>query len=290
MPDQSPSQRVNDELLLSSSPVRSTGDAEGEWSAYHDENEVARVSFGMNEQKTPVSKISATALAEQDGSLLITPPDSGSQLTSKSNSQAFSHEESTIPSSFQFSFGAQASTSISRNWEARARSASPAATLARHATQGREKKKTQFLDRIRRRRDDARSEDVGDQVLRMDYVRERRDWEREMQRCAEAEAGVQDEGEVDMLVEEEEEARAHGGEELSPTEDHDLDELAQYYEDIRRGSGSGEDEFPVDDADVEEYERLFGQVLLQQQQIRQTTTIRTGQEQRQEYARGMDLS
>lgn len=131
-------------------------------------------------------------------------------------------------------------------WETRARGASPAALLTRHAVSARERKKSQFLDRIRRRRDDERSDGVGEQVLRMDFVRERRMWEEEMRRRAVVE------GDLDVdpdLMMDDNTQEVQEEEEMSPTEEFDFE---------RDG-----DEFLVDEDD--EYEEVFREILLAEQ-------------------------
>ena len=55
---------------------------------------------------------------------------------------------------------------------------------------------------------------MGDQLLRMDYVKERRLWEEEMRRRAEREADEAADTEMDV-----------GEEEASPTEEKEIEEL-----------------------------------------------------------------
>ncbi|KAK5465191.1 hypothetical protein LTS15_001754 [Exophiala xenobiotica] len=247
--------------------------------------------------------------AGENGSALVTPPDSTSSNSasnanlggraSENSTQSrfvFGNEQATgTANSASFTFaGGQGEKKEGSIWEYRARSASPAAAIARHAAQGREMKKSQFLDRIRRRRDDARSEGVGDQVLRMDFVRERRMWEDEMRRRALAEGGG---GDADMLEEDEvmsgedrPDGEREGGqheEEMSPTEEYDpeAEELGIYYDyDYEIGTGmnrgtqaqmqargrsgtgpaDGDEDFIVDDED-EEYEEVFREFILRDQ-------------------------
>ncbi|KIX05056.1 uncharacterized protein Z518_05928 [Rhinocladiella mackenziei CBS 650.93] len=243
------SRKADDTSLLSSSPPGKLGYTD-------DENnpDVPGPGLAFGVQETPVGK---TMNAQGHESSLITPPDSGS-AASNSKSPSTSDPRSTT-ASFTFSFDSQPSTRlVTSEWETRAQSASPAATLARHAAQGREKKKTQFLDRIRRRRDDSRSEMYGDQVLRMDFVRERKQWEDEMRQRALVEAGIgSDEGEDADMPEQEQT-------EMSPTVEHDVDELMRHLEEapgiVPRGD---DDEFLVDDDD--EYDHLFREIILQSQ-------------------------
>lgn len=132
-------------------------------------------------------------------------------------------------------------------WETRARGASPAALLTRHAVSARERKKSQFLDRIRRRRDDERSDGVGEQVLRMDFVRERRMWEEEMRRRAVVEGDL--DLDVDLQMDDDQNQDANVQEEMSPTEEFEFE---------RDG------EFLVDDDD-DEYDEVFREILLAEQ-------------------------
>ncbi|KAL2421794.1 hypothetical protein ABEF95_007275 [Exophiala dermatitidis] len=266
--------------LLSSSPV--SGPAGG--ARFVDENGIVQVGgnkfgtqstdvekrdgqacgFGIGHlQKTPEGKATTNYMSDtnmngngtcssEEPFPLITPPDSGSNATN-ANTRLVSAGMYGTPNT--------------GSWERRSRDAGAAAALARHAAQGRDKKKTQFLDRIRRRRDDSRTDIYGDQVLRMDFVRERRQWEEEMNRRALLEQGV--------LAPPEEEEEDDGGDaamrdnnpaivplfdqsgcpvpeaeedeaDLSPTEIHDVDDaLVEYYariadmggdvQDVRRG-------------------------------------------------------
>ena len=69
---------------------------------------------------------------------------------------------------------------------------------------------------------EGRDERVGDQLLRMDYVQERRSWEEEMRRRAE----VVDEGDVEMDAEEMGvETDVEG---VSPTEEKEIEDLISY--------------------------------------------------------------
>ncbi|KAL2405708.1 hypothetical protein ABEF95_001519 [Exophiala dermatitidis] len=263
--------------LLSSSPV--SGPARG--GGFVDENGIIQVGgnkFGTQStgpdrrdgqacgfgigllQKTPEGKattnytsdtnINGNGTGGSEASVkLITPPDSGSSATNASNRpvNAGIHGSSNTGS-----------------WERRSRDAGAAAALARHAAQGRDKKKTQFLDRIRRRRDDSRTDIYGDQVLRMDFVRERRQWEEEMNRRALLEQGVlappeeEDEADgIDSAMHDNHpamvplyglsgravpEAEEDGGADLSPTEIHDVDDaLVEYYARIAEMGGDVQD-------------------------------------------------
>lgn len=157
----------------------------------------------------------------------------------------------------------------------RAVNSTPANTLARHAVQGRDKKRSEFLDRIRRRRDDTRAEGTSDQVLRMDFVRERRGWEEQMRRVAIleqgtlAEQGEEDEfhhqGESAMDMETETEAQA----ELSPTEEFDMENHADWqgyldHQDPQQLQDDDDDDDSLD-LDPDEFDQLFLEALSQHQ-------------------------
>ncbi|KEF53317.1 uncharacterized protein A1O9_10765 [Exophiala aquamarina CBS 119918] len=200
-------------------------------------------------------------------SQLVTPPDSSSN--SQVQPQPGLDQQSALTSpSFTFAFDAQTSTSANKplsQWESRARSASPAASLARHAADGREKNKSQFLDRIRRRRDDSRADNTGDQVLRMDFVKERRLWEHEMQRRALLEQSVDPEIDVDLEIDAEMMQDSADQAQMSPPQDHDIDqtELASNLRELQSRNNS--QEFLADDIDGDEYDALFMEILCQDQ-------------------------
>lgn len=254
-------QAADHKSLLNSSPLgKFAGD---QYTGHHDENETDARFTGSDcgAQETPLGTTKDSRMHDNS---LITPPNSGGS-SSRPGTQFFGNLQPAA-SSFAFSFEPRSSLgagSKPSEWESRARSASPAATLAKHAAEGRDSKKSRFLERIRQRRDDSRSEVYGDQVLRMDFVRERRRWEDEMrQRAMVEEAGdVSDEGDADM-----EEAEQEG---LSPTELHDLDELVNDY------NGNADDhlqlalddhgEFLDLDDDEQEYEALFRELVSQGQ-------------------------
>lgn len=267
-------------LRLGSSPLGKFAAAEEQ-----DENFISKRLPGSYLQKTPeVSKHYASTTGA-DGAL-ATPPDSArSTAGSIGNGQEATFGFANVQSTLAFSSLA-GSESTKRNatstWESRARSLGSASTLARHAAQGREQKKSHFLDRIRRRRDDARSELVGDQVLRMDFVRERRIWEDEMRRRA-AEAGVDgsEEVDIDMMLDEE-----PAEDEMSPTEEFDpeLESHCDYQahellglEGSREGQGGHQhgDEFLVDED--EEYDEVFRELISKDQlQRSQGNTLQYG--------------
>jgi hypothetical protein len=81
---------------------------------------------------------------------------------------------------------------------------------------------------------------VGDQVLRMDYVNERRMWEGEMARRAAQEL----EGDVEMEIDVEEQN-------ISPTEEKEIEELVGYLDQ------------PAEEED--EYDQIFQEIIGQQQ-------------------------
>jgi hypothetical protein len=98
----------------------------------------------------------------------------------------------------------------------------------------------------------------------MDFVRERRQWEDEMRRRAmveaEAEAGSgNDEGDADADMLE----RGPDQEELSPTEQYDLDELVRDYRDVQGDLARDDANGLLVDDDEEEYEELFRGLISQ---------------------------
>jgi len=151
-------------------------------------------------------------------------------------------------------------------WEGRARSSSPGVVLARHAADERERRKSQFLDRIRRRRDEGRSDVYNDQVLRMDFVRERREWEEDMARRAMREVPTEDNVDMDLGDEHVEAEEAPEEQDLSPMEEHEMDELVSYYlvhgqnqarnERENRQASNGDEEGEDDD-----YDQIFMEVI-----------------------------
>ncbi|KIX91898.1 uncharacterized protein Z520_12387 [Fonsecaea multimorphosa CBS 102226] len=251
--------------LLSSSPLRS-GFLENQ-----DENK--RMESSENEEEenyvsTPSGKTNFGSHGCNDRHpSLITPPDSGSNHHNF-NSTIGSHEQwitktsISIPSSANPTRLTTISTTTSSHqnppsqWELRSRSSSPSSLLTSQTNRNREQRRSKFLDRIRRRRDDERSEQVGEQVLRMDFVKERRGWEMEMARRAAMEASQQEEIESD----DDDDEYKEDEEELSPTqeyeEDVEVDELVREYE-RENLRVMRDDEFVVEDAEDEEYERLF---------------------------------
>ncbi|KIW31414.1 uncharacterized protein PV07_03065 [Cladophialophora immunda] len=271
--------------LLSSSPLR------GGFSEPQDENENEEgieisnaFGFPTNAQKTPAGKMNLGAHGLDGQSSMVTPPDSGSNHSF--NSKALLHDHSTFktsPSISTFADPAKStiSTTSSRQnpsqWELRSRSSSPSSLLTSQTHRNREQRKSKFLDRIRRRRDDDRSEQVGEQVLRMDFVKERRGWEREMARRAAMEAAQQEDMESDD----------DDDEELSPTqeyeEDIEVDELVREYE-REKLQAVRDEEFVVEDDEDEEYERLFREMeILSQHSQPQQQSQPASQPQPQEY-------
>ncbi|OAP54323.1 hypothetical protein AYL99_11424 [Fonsecaea erecta] len=256
--------------LLSSSPLR------GGFSEHQDENRMeseteeeneisaADIGFHPNVQETPTGKMHVGTYGRGGHSSLFTPPDSGSNHN-VNNSKILSHERSTfrlsrsIPASIgppQPTLSTISGHQNQSQWELRSRSSSPTSLLTNQTNRNREQRKSRFLDRIRRRRDDDRSEQVGEQVLRMDFVKERRHWEREMARRAAMEAAQQEE----MESEDDDDDDDRGEEELSPTqeyeEDIEVDELVREYE-REHLQARRNDEFLIDEDEDEEYERLF---------------------------------
>lgn len=248
--------------------------------------------------QTPIDK---TGDANWNTSQLITPPysSSSSQAQSQPGLGQQSALASTISPSFTFSFEPQVLSSANKplsQWESRARSASPAASLARHAADGREKKKSQFLDRIRRRRDDSRADNTGDQVLRMDFVKERKVWEDEMQRRAFLEQPVDPDMDVDFEIDAER-MQESDQTQMSPPQEHDFDEaeLALALDLGEFQSKNESQEFLVDDIDGDEYDALFMEVLSQSLNRSFDQTVAQVQDappvqHHQPFDSGMDLS
>ena len=69
---------------------------------------------------------------------------------------------------------------------------------------------------------EGRDERVGDQLLRMDYVKERRSWEEEMRRRAEVVDEMDVEGDVEEIAVE------MDVEGVSPTEEKEIEDLISY--------------------------------------------------------------
>ncbi|RMZ76569.1 hypothetical protein DV737_g4739, partial [Chaetothyriales sp. CBS 132003] len=121
-------------------------------------------------------------------------------------------------------------------FENRARSSSPSAKISTHIKDNREKRKICFLEGIRGRRQGQKDERLGDQVLRMDYIRELKAWEQ--QKAAEEMAGQTqpDDEDVDMV------------EELRQAEEQEIEQLVSYLEDKND---------PFDRSSDDEYDQLF---------------------------------
>jgi hypothetical protein len=138
----------------------------------------------------------------------------------------------------------QSSRAAQFQYQSRARATAPSVQLQNHAASKRDSRKKLFLDRLRNKRDDERCERTGDQVMRMDYIKERKAWEEEMQK-----RGMDDLDEIEEDSEMQEQT-----EELSPTEDKEIEELVSYLND-------NEEE---DDFSDEEYDALFMEVMSQE--------------------------
>ncbi|KIW67722.1 hypothetical protein PV04_06954 [Phialophora macrospora] len=262
--------------LLTSSPSRGADGVDENWVLGHIEGDESMgiSSFHAHAHQTPAGKLNASmggyGLDGEGSSSLVTPPDSASHPQAARTAAA----AASSPFGPSYSFAAPQPSGVSQ-WGLRSRESSPSSLLAAQTTRNREERKSRFLDRIRRRRDDQRSELVGDQVLRMDFVKERRGWEEQMARRAAVEAGVRIEDEEEDDDDEGAEAMQDGhrlrDEELSPTEEYE-DLVREYeYELDRRGDLAPEEEFPIDDADDEEYERLFREMeILSQPSVSQS--------------------
>ncbi|ETI21914.1 hypothetical protein G647_05984 [Cladophialophora carrionii CBS 160.54] len=288
-------------LLLSSSPPRCAVDGVDEnWitdEADGDGRSLGQSGFDNPTHATPVGKLNFSMGERGSSSFVTSPPDSDPHP--QATRAAVPAAAFSSPFGSSFSFAAPQPSSASQ-WELRSRESSPSTRLATQTTRNREERKSRFLDRIRRRRDDQRSELVGDQVLRMDFVRERRGWEEQMARRAAFEAGVEiEEEEAEDIADMQDDTRFRD-QEMSPTEEYD--DLVREYENgydneyerehgfDRQGEMMPEDEFefPVDDADDEEYERLFREMeILGQQSVSQLRDI-TAQEQQHPSQQGME--
>ncbi|KAJ9607542.1 hypothetical protein H2200_007620 [Cladophialophora chaetospira] len=258
--------------LLSSSPMKGFEDTEN-WAAAESQD----FSLHKDTHQTPAGKVNTEAGMGTGGcgfdgesSSLPTPPDSGQNA--QQDRDTFS-----VSSPFTFTTDPPVSTSTRPSqWSLRSRESSPSALLTTQTSRNREERKSKFLDRIRRRRDDERSEVVGDQVLRMDFVKERRGWEEQMARRAEVESLAELEAEEDDVPTE-----VVDDEEMSPTEEYD--DLVREFE---KNAGQ-EDDFLVDDVDDEDYERLFREmeIVTQQSQSQSQSQVPAersqGQNQRQ---------
>ncbi|EXJ59126.1 hypothetical protein A1O7_06557 [Cladophialophora yegresii CBS 114405] len=251
--------------LLGSSPPRCADAADGDgvdenWIT--DEIDGDRPGCDARADSTPAGNLNAS-VAGGSSTFVTAPFDSTPRPQTTTRVAAFSSP--LDDSSFTFRAAAPQPSRVSQ-WELRSRESSPSTLLATHTTRNREERKSKFLDRIRRRRDNERSELVGDQLLRMDFVKERRGWQEQMARRAAVEAGVEIEEEEEEEQEEDEEILP---EEMSPTEEYD-DLVRQYefeHEFDRQGGMMPQDEFPVDDADDDaEYERLFREMEILSQQ------------------------
>lgn len=133
---------------------------------------------------------------------------------------------------------------------------------------------TAFLNRIRRDRDDEKFEKRGDQLLRMDFIKERRRWEQAMERESDGMIDLDEELEMraqnpnqDQMMESE------NGDMLDPAAfvDEDMDIMLEMEEEIvddgypstnawRDGAGG------MEDSDGE-YDRLFMDVVLSQDDV-----------------------
>ena len=121
---------------------------------------------------------------------------------------------------------------LQTNFKARARSQSPQVHLARNIDTVRNHRKTAFLDKIKRNREHGKFDAREDQVLRMEFVRERREWERMLEERAPAvlheEGFPGDEMDVDVN-----EADVPQERPPSPTEEQEMEELLSYLDESR---------------------------------------------------------
>jgi hypothetical protein len=143
-------------------------------------------------------------------------------------------------------------------YEARARSQSPAAQLSRTGSEKKDLRKTKFLDRIRGRREDATDE----RLLKMQWARERNEWEEDMRR----QGKLLDVPEEVETMEDTMEDAEQGG--MSPTEEKEIEELAQYY--VNEQDASGVNELMDED---DEWDEVFMEVLSQEKQASSQQTV-----------------
>jgi hypothetical protein len=228
----------------------------------------------------PVSVFSRSCFAPQTPSPLRTSynanarrmdPDSGTKSSPLNNSTTYfptddenvffpnqsiipTETPSTIHTTSSFQTPAPSTRSTKFAFESRARSSSPASQVNARVGDGREKRKSLFLDRIRNRRGGERDERMGEQVLRMDYVRERRMWEEEKNREMMLE-GAED-GHEEMDVEQAE---------LSPTEEKELDALVEYWQSQEDASVQHKQKnVDMAEGSDDEYDQLFMELTASQ--------------------------
>ncbi|KAF7506199.1 hypothetical protein GJ744_012179 [Endocarpon pusillum] len=123
-----------------------------------------------------------------------------------------------------------ANTKISSStFASRSRASTPTATLTAHTAAAKDRRRWLFRDRIRKQRDDARFEGRGDQVLHMDFVKERREWEERLKRRAPATAVAEELDGDDDSMEGMDELGIEAGGIVPLTEEEEIEALAQYW-------------------------------------------------------------
>ena len=149
--------------------------------------------------------------------------------------------------------------------------------LARTNRDAKERRKTLLLERVRQSRDDARYDARSDQALRIEFVQERREWEERLRRRA----PVDEEVDLEAM---DEDGDVGEVEEMSPTEEREIEELLSYLDDGGDGDGAVEGErmlgrvsgYLSDSqprksigsdtmSDDDDYDQLFQEVLAQGQ-------------------------
>jgi hypothetical protein len=210
-----------------------------------------------NEKSSPISEgydenWSPVQTSKEDGTCSRTPATASSIF---SRTPASTGTASTTPPTTGTSASAASAQAQKFQFEARARSQSPSAQLSRLGGQKREERKGRFLDRIRNRREDA----TDDRMLKMQWARERIEWEEDMRRQGKLLDVPEDAEAVEEAMDDAEE----GG--ISPAEEKEIEALAGYYvsqqQESLHGAGGGDEMIGEDD----EWDEVFMEVLSQEQ-------------------------
>ncbi|RMD39746.1 hypothetical protein DV735_g5390, partial [Chaetothyriales sp. CBS 134920] len=104
-------------------------------------------------------------------------------------------------------------------FERYARSSSAGARLGAHVRDNREKRKTEFMNGIRARRQEQKDDRLGDQILRMDYLRELKAWKQQKTMEEMVEQDEPGDEDIDMA------------EELEPNDEQEIEQLVSYLQD-----------------------------------------------------------
>jgi hypothetical protein len=136
-------------------------------------------------------------------------------------------------------------------WSLASRSSSPQARLTTEITRNRNARRSRFADRRRRWRDDDRAEEVGNQLQRLEFIQDRREFEAMMERRAALQGTVAWEDEEDL----EQESATHGEDSVMPPDDLEVDffceenldlELIKEYEALEAARTQHGQEFAID--------------------------------------------